>query len=91
MPVSILLSSGADDLLDIILTSFNDAPGGAQEEFKEITAAIGLEYRFEDSFSIRTGYFSESQDKGSRIPTILDRRSKIFFLICKLKKKFNGI
>jgi len=54
------------DFLNGILTSFNDAPGGAQEEFKEITAAIGLEYRFEDSFSIRTGYFSESQDKGSR-------------------------
>ena len=36
------------------------------EELKEITAAIGLEYRFEDSFSIRTGYFNESQDKGAR-------------------------
>jgi hypothetical protein len=25
-----------------------------------------LEYRFEDSFSIRTGYFNESKDKGAR-------------------------
>jgi len=54
------------DFLKGIFTSFSDAPGGTSEELKEITAAIGLEYRFEDSFSIRTGYFNESQDKGAR-------------------------
>ena len=25
-----------------------------------------MEYRFEDTFSVRTGYFNESQEKGSR-------------------------
>ena len=54
------------DFLKGIFTSFSDAPGGTSEELKEITAAIGLEYRFEDSFSIRTGYFNESKDKGAR-------------------------
>jgi hypothetical protein len=32
----------------------------------EITAAIGLEYQFQDVFSLRTGYFNESKEKGSR-------------------------
>ena len=36
------------------------------EELSEITVALGLEYSFEDAFSIRTGYFSESKEKGSR-------------------------
>ena len=54
------------DFFKGIFTSFSDAPSGISEEFKEVTAAIGLEYRFEDTFSVRTGYFNESQEKGSR-------------------------
>ena len=54
------------DFLKGIFTSFNDAPGGVSEELKEITFALGLEYRFQDSFSIRSGFFGENQDKGSR-------------------------
>jgi hypothetical protein len=54
------------DFLTGIYTSFNDAPGGVSEELKEITFALGLEYRFQDSFSIRSGFFGENQDKGSR-------------------------
>lgn len=49
-----------------ILESFNDAPDGISEELKEITWATGLEYVFEDSFALRTGYFNESLEKGSR-------------------------
>ena len=49
-----------------ILTSFTDAEDGFKEEFQEITYAIGLEYRFAESFSIRTGYFNENENKGSR-------------------------
>ena len=49
-----------------ILTSFNDAENGIKEEFQEITYAIGLEYRFAESFAIRTGYFNENENKGSR-------------------------
>ena len=49
-----------------IFESFNDAPGGFNEELKEITWAVGTEYIFQDSFALRTGYFNESLEKGSR-------------------------
>ena len=54
------------DFLKGIFTSFSDAPSGLSEELSEITVAVGLEYLFQDVFSLRTGYFNESQDKGSR-------------------------
>lgn len=54
------------DFLQGIFTSFSDAPDGLSEELSEITVALGLEYRFQNSFAIRTGYFNESREKGSR-------------------------
>ncbi len=49
-----------------ISTSFSDAPDGFKEELKEITWALGLEYVLQESFALRTGYFNESPEKGSR-------------------------
>lgn len=49
-----------------MLSSFGDAPGGFSEEMKEITWALGAEYRFQESFAFRAGYFHESPDKGFR-------------------------
>lgn len=49
-----------------IFESFNDAPDGLSEELKEITWALGVEYLFQNSFALRTGYFNESLEKGSR-------------------------
>lgn len=49
-----------------IFKSFNDAPGGFGEEMREVTWALGAEYVFREAFSLRTGYFNESEDKGSR-------------------------
>ena len=49
-----------------IFKSFGDAPGGFSEELKEITYALGAEYEYQDSFSLRSGYFHESDEKGSR-------------------------
>ncbi len=46
--------------------SFNDAPGGFSEELKEFTWALGAEYWYQDVFAFRTGYFNESELKGSR-------------------------
>lgn len=46
--------------------SFGDAPDGLSEELKEITWAMGAEYAYQDAFMIRTGYFYESPEKGSR-------------------------
>lgn len=49
-----------------IFKSFNDAPGGIQEELKEITWALGFEYLFAETLALRAGYFNESEEKGSR-------------------------
>jgi len=49
-----------------IFKSFGDAPDGFSEELKEVTWALGVEYWYQDSFALRTGYFNESEEKGSR-------------------------
>lgn len=49
-----------------VFESFGDAPDGFSEELKEFTWALGAEYTYQDSFMLRTGYFNESEDKGSR-------------------------
>lgn len=49
-----------------ILESFGDAPDGSKEELKEVTWAVGTEYKFGKNFALRTGYFNESVEKGSR-------------------------
>ncbi len=46
--------------------SFGDAPGGFNEEMKEFTWALGAEYRYQEAFALRTGYFNESDEKGGR-------------------------
>ena len=49
-----------------VFQSFSDAPGGFSKELKEITYSVGAEYLYQDSFSMRMGYFHESPDKGAR-------------------------
>ncbi|WP_298479525.1 type IX secretion system outer membrane channel protein PorV [uncultured Maribacter sp.] len=49
-----------------VFKSFGDAPDGFGEELKEFTWALGAEYTYQDSFMLRTGYFNESEEKGSR-------------------------
>ncbi|MBM1104611.1 type IX secretion system outer membrane channel protein PorV [Aurantibacter crassamenti] len=49
-----------------VFKSFGDAPDGFGEELKEMTWAIGAEYVYQDAFMVRTGYFNESEEKGSR-------------------------
>lgn len=51
---------------DGLFKSFGDAPDGFSEELKEFTWAFGAEYRYQDAFMVRTGYFNESELKGSR-------------------------
>ncbi len=57
-----------DDIgfLSGIFKSFGDAPDGSSEELKELTYSFGLEYSFNESFFLRSGYFSEHELKGSR-------------------------
>jgi hypothetical protein len=49
-----------------LVTSFYDAPGGATEELKSISAQIGAEYFFRKMFGLRVGYFYEDPTKGNR-------------------------
>lgn len=54
------------NLIQGIFSSFSDAPNGFSEELKEITWAVGMEYRFQNKFTLRSGYFKESPNKGFR-------------------------
>lgn len=49
-----------------IITSFGDAPGGFKEEMQEIMVSVGVEYTYDDAFSVRGGYFYEHENKGNR-------------------------
>ncbi len=49
-----------------IFQSFGDAPNGFSEELKEFQWSLGAEYTYLDAFSIRSGYFHESEIKGRR-------------------------
>ncbi len=61
----------AEDYSDIssmkgIFMSFNDAPGGAKEEFKEVMWNAGIEYAYNEQFFARAGYCNENASKGNR-------------------------
>ena len=61
--------AGKDDNVDWlqgVFQSFGDAPGGFQEEMQEFTFGMGAEYVYNSSFSLRTGYFKENENKGNR-------------------------
>lgn len=49
-----------------IFKSFGDAPGGFKEEMEEIQWSVGLEYVYNDKFSVRAGYHDEAENKGNR-------------------------
>lgn len=49
-----------------VFKSFGDAPGGLKEELQEVTWALSAEYAYQNAFMLRTGYFHESEFKGSR-------------------------
>jgi hypothetical protein len=63
-----LESTGYNDLSPIsgIFKSFHDAPGGFEEEMREIYWGIGLEYIYNDQFFLRGGYHYENEYKGNR-------------------------
>ena len=46
--------------------SFADAPGGAKEEFQEVSWGVGLEYTYNRQFFARVGYRYENFYKGNR-------------------------
>ena len=46
--------------------SFYDAPGGFEEEIREYSFGVGVEYWYDKQFSVRAGYFYENKYKGNR-------------------------
>jgi len=68
-PDAVILPGGIYSDMGVIegmITSFNDAPGGFKEEMQEITLGIGVEYWYNKQFAIRAGYFYEHENKGNR-------------------------
>lgn len=63
-----LEGTGYNDISPIsgIFKSFNDAPGGFSEELKEIYGGIGVEYCYNQKFTLRGGYHYENEFKGNR-------------------------
>lgn len=55
-----------EPLINGMLSSFTDAPGGFKEELNEITISAGIEYWYAKQFALRAGYFYEADTKGSR-------------------------
>ena len=49
-----------------IFKSFHDAPGGFEEELREIQWRVGMEYMYNNQFAVRAGYHHEDPYKGNR-------------------------
>jgi len=63
------IAAGKDPNVDVptgIIQSFGDAPGGFNEELKEINKSVGVEYCYNKIFAVRAGYFHEAKTKGAR-------------------------
>lgn len=54
------------NIMNALVTSFVDAPGGFVEEMAEINFAVGFEYWYNKLFGARGGFFYEPQSKGNR-------------------------
>ena len=64
-----VIEKGMDPNVSMIqgmIQSFYDAPGGFSEELKEWTLGIGTEYWYNNIFAVRAGFFHEAKMKGNR-------------------------
>lgn len=64
-----IISSGMSSDVPVVqgmIQSFYDAPGGIKEELKEYNISGGVEYWYEKAFALRAGYMYESPMKGNR-------------------------
>jgi hypothetical protein len=53
-------------VIEGVLQSFSDAPGGFKEEIREINPSVAVEYWYNKQFAARAGYFYEHPTKGNR-------------------------
>ena len=64
-----VIAAGMDNEVGLVqgmIQSFYDAPGGFKEELKEFTLGVGAEYWYNQVFTVRAGFFHEAQMKGNR-------------------------
>ena len=64
-----IIEAGQDpnvSVVSAIFQSFGDAPGGIQEEWRELMYSLGFEYWYNNQFAFRGGYFHEHETKGNR-------------------------
>ncbi|MCK5765569.1 MAG: type IX secretion system outer membrane channel protein PorV [Bacteroidales bacterium] len=64
-----LIAKGMDPNVSVVqgmIQSWYDAPGGFSEEMREFSFAGGVEYWYNNIFSIRGGFFYEDKTKGNR-------------------------
>lgn len=64
-----IIAEGKDPNVSVpvgMFQSFFDAPGGFNEEIREVALAAGLEYWYDNQFALRGGYFYEHATKGNR-------------------------
>ncbi len=64
-----IITEGMDPNVPVVqgmIQSFYDAPGGFSEEMAEINISTGLEYWYNKQFALRGGYFHEPPTKGNR-------------------------
>lgn len=67
--VTDVIEKGMDPNVSMIqgmIQSFYDAPGGFNEEMRELTLSIGAEYWYNKVFAVRAGFFHEDRTKGNR-------------------------
>ena len=64
-----IIEKGMDPNVSVVqgmIQSFYDAPGGFSEELKEFTLSVGAEYWYNKVFAVRAGFFHEAKMKGNR-------------------------
>jgi len=64
-----IIMAGKDPNVNVVqgmVQSFYDAPGGRKEELNEYMLSGGMEYTYNDQFTLRGGVFYEAREKGGR-------------------------
>ena len=80
--VPILNSVGSDTQVSVINGIFNSFKTG--DQIKEIDASLGLEWWYQNQFSVRAGYFYEDKSNGDRqyITTGIGLKYNVFQVHC---------
>jgi len=64
-----VIEAGKDPNVDVVqgmIQSWYDAPGGFEEEMREFFFSVGTEYWYNKVFAVRGGFFYENKYKGNR-------------------------